>query len=64
MSRDGRVARRVLAGGLRLIVRENRAAPVVAMTLLAEVGSAYETPEVNGVTALLGRVSWKGTERR
>jgi len=64
VSRDGRVARRVLAGGLRLIVRENRAAPVVAMTLLVEVGSAYETPEVNGLTALLGRVSWKGTDRR
>ena len=47
---------RALEGGTTVIVRENRAAPVVALTLLVEGGSAAETATTNGVTTLLGRV--------
>lgn len=61
---DGTVKGRTLANGLRIIVRENTAAPVVAMALLTAGGSATETPATSGVTALLGRVVLKGTRHR
>ncbi len=54
----------VLGNGLRVIVRENRAAPVVALTLFVAVGSRDETPETSGVSTLLGRVLLKGTRGR
>jgi predicted Zn-dependent peptidase len=60
----GAVARLVLPNGLTALVRENRGAPVVAMTLLSRGGAADEAPELNGVTALLGRVLLKGTRTR
>ncbi len=60
----GPVTRLVLPNGLTVLVRENRGAPVVALTLLTRAGSADEPPERNGVTALLGRVLLKGTRAR
>jgi zinc protease len=60
----GPVTRLVLANGMTVLVRENRGAPVVAITLLSRGGSADETPEVNGVTTLLGRALLKGTRTR
>ncbi|HEY7138861.1 MAG TPA: pitrilysin family protein [Methylomirabilota bacterium] len=58
------MTRLVLPNGLTVLVRESRGAPVVALTLLARGGSAVEAPELNGVTALLGRVLLKGTRSR
>jgi predicted Zn-dependent peptidase len=58
------VTRLVLPNGLTVLVRESRGAPVVALTLLARGGSAVEAPELNGITALLGRVLLKGTRTR
>ncbi|MBI2466262.1 MAG: insulinase family protein [Candidatus Rokubacteria bacterium] len=60
----GGAAREVLPNGLVVLVQENPAAPVVAMTLLVRVGAAHERPETNGVTALLGRTLLKGTRAR
>ena len=60
----GPVTRLVLPNGLTVLVRENRGAPVVAPTLLSRGGSAEEAPELNGLTALLGRVLLKGTRAR
>jgi len=60
----GPVTRLVLPNGLTVLVRENRGTPVVALTLLSRAGSADEAPELNGVTALLGRVLLKGTRAR
>jgi zinc protease len=60
----GPVTRLVLGNGLTVLVRENHGASVIAMTLLARGGSADEAPELNGVTALLGRVLLKGTRTR
>jgi zinc protease len=60
----GPVTRLVLPNGMTALVRENPGAPVVAVTLLSRGGSADEAPEVNGVTALLGRVLLKGTRSR
>lgn len=58
------VRREVLANGMTVVVRENPAAPVVAMTLAVGVGSRHETVDTNGVTALLGRTLLKGTRTR
>jgi zinc protease len=60
----GPVRRLVLPNGLTVLMRENQGAPVVAVTLLSRGGSADEAPELNGVTALLGRVLLKGTRAR
>jgi zinc protease len=60
----GPVTRLVLRNGLTVLVRENHGAPVVALTALSRAGSADEAPELNGVTALLGRVLLKGTTTR
>jgi zinc protease len=60
----GPVTRLVLPNGLTVLVRENWGAPVVALNLLSRGGSADEAPELNGVTALLGRVLLKGTRAR
>lgn len=60
----GEAARESLANGLTVVVRENPAAPVVALTLFIGVGSRDETAETNGVSALLGRVLLKGTRTR
>ena len=54
----------VLPNGLAVVVRENPAAPVVALTLLVPGGSVQEPPALNGVTALLGRTLVKGTRHR
>jgi zinc protease len=60
----GAVTRLVLPNRMTVLVRENRGAPVVAATLLSRGGAAEEPPELNGVTALLGRVLVKGTRSR
>jgi zinc protease len=54
----------VLPNGLTVVVRENPAASVVALTLLIGVGARHESAEQNGVTALVGRALLKGTTRR
>jgi zinc protease len=59
-----RVAVAALPNGLRVLVRENPVASVVAATLFVGVGSCHEAAEVNGVSALLGRVLLKGTRTR
>jgi predicted Zn-dependent peptidase len=58
------VAAATLPNGLRVLVRDNPVASVVAATLFVGVGSCHESPEVNGVSALLGRVLLKGTRTR
>jgi zinc protease len=58
------VVRERLPNGLTVIVRENPAAPVAAITLFVAVGSCHETAATNGASALLGRVLLKGTRSR
>jgi predicted Zn-dependent peptidase len=63
-ARTPSIAAATLPNGLRVLVRENPVASVVAATLFVGVGSCHEAPEVNGVSALLGRVLLKGTRTR
>ena len=61
---DARVTRTVLPNGLRVLVRENPAAGVVAVSLLVRGGSRFETPDDAGITNFLHRVMVRGTARR
>jgi len=58
------VAREVLPNGMTVLVRADRAAEVVAMSLQARGGSLFETADTAGITNLLVRVMVRGTPRR
>ncbi len=58
------VTRHVLANGLTVLVRENAAAPVVAVSLQVRAGSRFETAERAGITNLLVRTMIRGTGKR
>jgi zinc protease len=60
----GQVARTRLPNGLTVVVRENPAAPVAALTLFLGAGSRDESAATSGVSTLLGRVLIKGTHSR
>jgi zinc protease len=60
----GQVTRTRLDNGLIVVVRENAAAPVVALTLFLGAGARDESAATSGVSALLGRVLVKGTRSR
>jgi zinc protease len=56
--------RHALDNGLTVLVRENRAAPVVALSLQVRAGSRFESPNEAGITNFLLRVMVRGTARR
>lgn len=58
------VDRRQLASGLTVLVRENRALPLVAVSLFVRAGARYETEDEAGLTNLLQQVMLKGTTTR
>lgn len=58
------VTRRVLANGMTVIVRESRAASVVAASLQVDAGSIVENGDTAGITNLVQRVMIRGTVRR
>src|SRR5206468_239038 len=58
------VSRRVLENGLTVLVRENSAAPVVAVSLQVRAGSRFETRERAGLTNLLLRTMTRGAGKR
>lgn len=63
VAQDGVVKER-LTNGLTVLVRENPAAPVVAVSLFVRVGSRWETDDNAGVTNLLQQSLVKGTRSR
>ncbi len=58
------VARQVLPNGLTVLVRENDAAAVVAVSLQVRAGSRFETEATTGITNFLHRAMLRGTARR
>lgn len=58
------VLRHQFAGGLTLLVRENPAAPVVAVSLQLRMGGRWERSDNAGISNLLQHVMVKGTTRR
>jgi zinc protease len=53
-----------LSNGLRLLVREDRRLPLVAMGAVFRGGLLAETPQTNGITRLMAKVMLKGTKTR
>lgn len=58
------VTRHVLAGGLRLLIREDPSAHVVAVSLQIASGSRFETPGTSGISNFVQRVMVRGTIKR
>lgn len=57
----GRVTLETLGNGANLLVREERAVPLVAMRAAFVGGLRFETEETNGITTLLSRMLTRGT---
>jgi len=60
-AQTGNVSRYTLPNGLRLLVREDSSAGVVAVSLQSRAGSRFETPETAGITNFLQRTTVRGT---
>jgi zinc protease len=58
------IQKRTLANGLRILVREDRRLPLVAITAAFRGGLLMENPENNGITRLLAKALLKGTKTR
>jgi predicted Zn-dependent peptidase len=58
------VARWTLPNGVRLLVREDGEAGVVAVSLQVRAGSGFEAPATAGITNFLHRVMLRGSARR
>ena len=58
------VTRHALSNGIVLLVRENPAIDVVAVSLQVRAGSHFETPLTAGITNFLQRVLLRGTIKR
>ncbi len=53
-----------LENGLHVILQENRSAPVVALQVWVDVGSADDPEEASGLAHILEHMVFKGTARR
>ena len=60
---EARVTRATLPNGLRVLVRENPSAGVVAVSLQVRAGARFEMPDNAGITNFLHRVMVRGTTR-
>src|SRR5437879_8196530 len=58
------VGRQVLPNGLTVLVAENPAVPVVAVSLQVRAGSRFETETTAGITNFLHRAMLRGTAKR
>jgi zinc protease len=58
------VTRERLDNGLLVLVRENPLAPVVAISLMIEMGTRWESPDNAGISNFVHAVMVKGTTRR
>jgi len=54
----------VLPNGLRVLVKENHSAPVVALLVAVQVGYFNEPDRLNGLSHLIEHMMFKGTPRR
>lgn len=53
-----------LPNGLRIVSEYRRSVETVSVGVWVNVGSRYESPELNGITHFLEHMLFKGTERR
>lgn len=64
LAKEGEVKVAKLSNGMTLIVKENRAAPIVALDAWVATGSINEDDENNGVSHFFEHLLFKGTEKR
>ena len=64
MEKRGDMLMLTLDNGLKAVIRENHAAPVVAMAVWVKVGSGDETDPEAGIAHVHEHMLFKGTERR
>ena len=57
------VQERVLANGLKVLVKEDHRSPVVVSQVWYKVGSSYEPGGVTGISHMLEHMMFKGTDR-
>ncbi|MFN7131219.1 MAG: M16 family metallopeptidase [Myxococcales bacterium] len=60
----GGIVRARLANGVTVLVKPERAVPLVAMRAVWPGGLRYETPETNGISQLYGRMLTRTTQHR
>ena len=53
-----------LKNGLTVLIKEDDRFPLVNVRLYVHAGSAYETPEIAGISHLLEHMVFKGTDKR
>jgi len=58
-----RVQERILANGLKVLVKEDHRAPIVTSQVWYKVGSSYEYGGLTGISHLLEHMMFKGTEK-
>ncbi|MFQ5458914.1 MAG: M16 family metallopeptidase, partial [Myxococcota bacterium] len=61
---DHPVHREVLENGVRLLIKENHAVPLVALRSVMLGGLAFETSRTNGTSDFVGTLLTRGTRRR
>ncbi len=54
---------RILSNGLKVLVKEDRRAPIVTSQVWYKVGSSYEPSGLTGISHLLEHMMFKGTEK-
>ncbi|MDH5691617.1 MAG: insulinase family protein [Gammaproteobacteria bacterium] len=62
-SADSRVQEKILANGLKVIVKEDHRAPVLVSQVWYKVGSGYEHDGITGVSHVLEHMMFKGTKK-
>src|SRR5437016_14684802 len=63
-AQEPQVARHVLPNGLTVLIHENPAVGVVAVSLQVRAGSRFETESTAGITNFLHRAMLRRTARR
>jgi predicted Zn-dependent peptidase len=53
-----------LSNGLRVIMNKNNSTPTATIIAMVNVGSNWETPEINGIAHYLEHLFFKGTKKR
>ncbi|MHB1455559.1 MAG: M16 family metallopeptidase [Armatimonadota bacterium] len=62
-TQPGQITVSVLPNGMKLIVREGRQAPLATLDIWVRAGSAYETPDNNGISHFVEHMIFKTTSK-
>ena len=63
MANTSQVQERLLSNGLKILVKEDRRAPIVTSQIWYKVGSSYEPGGLTGISHLLEHMMFKGTDK-